>query len=323
MDNQLKKQIKQRLKQVHERLGHLDEKYFRIPVRNQFPPVFILGVPRSGSTLLGQIVLSAFHLAYIPNIAAQFYMCPVTMARWGLRFCRRYSTAFESRYGYERGCMAPSEAGPIWNRWFPSEQKEGFNYTPSGYMRPDAQFQVRQLVAHFERLFKAPFFTKNLKMSVRLQSLREIFPESLFITVHREPFETARSILLYRRKYQRYPWWSVMPREIGSLMDLPDVDQVCHQVYYLEKNMTDDLRLFPSYQSLSINFNALCKDPRKYLKRIEDFLIRGGLSVRKKTTDIPEKFNPPDFRRNEYVNQNTINRIESTLKALYHNDRTE
>jgi hypothetical protein len=323
MDNQLKKYAKYRLKQVHGQLGHLDEKYFRIPIRNQYPPVFILGVPRSGSTLLGQIVLSAFHLAYIPNIAARFYMCPVTMASWGLRFCRGYSSVFESRYGYERGCMAPSEAGSIWNRWFPSEQEEGFNYTPAGYMSPDGQFQVKQLVAHFERLFQGPFFTKNLKMSVRLQSIREIFPEALFITVHREPIETARSILLYRRKYQRHPWWSVMPREIDSLLDLPDVAQVCNQVYYLEKNMTDDLGLFPTDQSLSIQYRTLCECPQQELNRIEDFLIRGGLSVRKKTTVIPEKFYLPDFRCNEFVDQESVDQIESTLKALYHNERTK
>ena len=39
-------------------------------------PVFLVGPPRTGSTLLFQLLLNSFHFSYVSNITSFFYSCP-------------------------------------------------------------------------------------------------------------------------------------------------------------------------------------------------------------------------------------------------------
>ncbi|NIU01842.1 MAG: hypothetical protein GWN01_13310, partial [Nitrosopumilaceae archaeon] len=68
-----------------------------------------------------------------------------------------------------------------------------------------------QIIAYLEWLFDSPFLTKNVKMSVRLPALKEIFPEAKLIRIRRNPVDIALSLLLARR-IRGLEWWSVMPK---------------------------------------------------------------------------------------------------------------
>jgi len=44
---------------------------------NTLPPIFIVGAPRSGTTLLTQVLISSFELGYIDNISSKFWTNPL------------------------------------------------------------------------------------------------------------------------------------------------------------------------------------------------------------------------------------------------------
>ena len=47
---------------------------------------FVLGPPRSGTTLLYELLLTRFRFAYFSNLAHRFYRTPVAASRLGLRW---------------------------------------------------------------------------------------------------------------------------------------------------------------------------------------------------------------------------------------------
>ncbi|NIU01843.1 MAG: hypothetical protein GWN01_13315, partial [Nitrosopumilaceae archaeon] len=78
MKTHLKKTVKHLLRQAHKLTGILDRPYLMREIECRYPPVFILGPPRSGTTLLYQLMTCSFNFAYIPNIANKFYRCPIS-----------------------------------------------------------------------------------------------------------------------------------------------------------------------------------------------------------------------------------------------------
>jgi len=294
----------------------LDRRFLAQRLKCQWPLIFILGPPRSGTTLLYQLMIHAFKLAYFPNIGNTFYMCPIFATQLGMKRCPVYQTNFTSNYGFEKRCMAPSEAGNIWNRWFPEEKRDGFNYTPASYLTLDTQHLIYQLIANLERLFEAPFLTKNVKTNVRLRVLYEIFPNALFIRIQRDLIDTAVSLLLYRRK-KKLNWHSVMPKEINKIKRLSDIEQVCHQIFYVEKNMKKDIQLFAPDQFYSVRYERLCENPIRELEKIHHFLTIHECKPERKNNRVPPAFCRSKPVVGQWINQKEIRTIEKIISKLY------
>ena len=300
---------------MHQPTALLEIFALRRRIQCKWPPVFIVGSPRSGTTLLYQLLMSAFKFSYIPNISNTWYMMPVAAASLGKRFNKPYSSSFKSEHGFEEGIMAPSEAGKIWNRWFPHEKREGFNYTPSNYLPESVQMKIYSFVANIENTFDAPFLTKNVKMSVRINALLEIFPDALFIHIQRNPVHSAASLLNIRRQKKK-SWWSVMPREYPSIKLQPELEQVCQQVYYTELNIKKDLQDIENSRLHQVNYAKLCTNPVQKLQVIGKFLANNGLPADSDFSSIPKSFPASRPLKAKFIKDIELEKIQSILDTL-------
>jgi hypothetical protein len=281
-----------------------------------YPPIFIVGPPRSGSTLLYQLMVHCFHLAYFPNIADRYNTAPVIATKFGLRHCKPYASDFTSKYGVIEGRMAPHEAGGIWNRWYPTEYNDGYNYTGAGYFHDNTKHIIYQTVAGIEELFDAPFINKNVKNSVRILSLVEIFPEALFIQIRRDPFDNANSILKSRRERNQSvnDWWSVMPKEIELLRGKNYFEQVCGQVFYVEKNIAEDITRVGRGRLHVVHYEKLCDYPKKELHEVSVFVSAHGCDLNIKY-DVPKAFESSKYKRGALSDEEEM--MRKTLARYY------
>jgi len=277
----------------------------------RYSPVFILGVPRSGTTLLYQLMIHHFHFAYFPNVANALYTTPILGTRFGLKCCKTYVSDFISSYGGSKGWMAPSEAGRIWNRWYPVEDIDGYNYTSAGHLDEKAKHIIYQTVAGVEEAFGAPFISKNVKHSVRVQSLTEIFPSALFIHIKRNPWDTANSILRTRKTKSDniHSWFAVMPREIDLLRDRNYLEQICGQIFYVERNIAEDAKAVGKDRLHIIQYDGLCDNPKEELNRVSEFMHLRGAALQTKH-DVPESFERSEHKRDG------LNKEESMLREI-------
>lgn len=204
-------------------------------------PVFIIGAPRSGSTLIYQLLLKHGRFAYISNLMSLLPGFMIILAKIFKNF-HEIENISSSQYGYIPGFFSPSEAGAIFQKWFETE--------PSEVLKK----RIRNTYSLISDYLNAPLLSKNLKNSLRLQNIYTTFPEARFIYVKRDPLFNAQSILLARRKLMGsdYEWWSVAPENHKSVLGKNPMYQVIWQVLEINKHISDFIKKFsPEYIEIS------------------------------------------------------------------------
>ena len=75
-------------------------------------PIFIIGAPRSGSTLLYQLLVKHTRVGYISNLMSLFPHKMITLAEY-TKAWHGSRNLKKSNLGYIAGLFSPSEAGAI------------------------------------------------------------------------------------------------------------------------------------------------------------------------------------------------------------------
>lgn len=278
-----------------------------------YPPVFIIGVPRSGSTLLYKTLADRFEFAFINNLSANFYrtlyMGSLLSKSLGISMPQGYSI----HYGALEGLGAPNECGAFWYRWFP----RGLDiYTPKGVLSSDQHEEIRREILSVSALFGAPMIFKNLFNSLRIGALVECFPEAIFIYCKRDPLQNALSLLRGRieRQGDKQAWWTLPPREVHDLMRQSYQWQVAGQVHYIERQIVRDIQSYGQERFLTINYEEFCGDVHGSLRQMESFLNRCGCHVKTQRTDIPVRF---DVRKVTGLDPSDEYSVENAVRLLY------
>ena len=90
------------------------------------PVIYIIGAPRSGTTLVYQLICKCFSVGYINNLAARFWLRPsigvhLTKSLFNEDLGRKHIT-FQSELGRTNGAANPHEFGYFWSHWFRSAE---------------------------------------------------------------------------------------------------------------------------------------------------------------------------------------------------------
>lgn len=261
-------------------------------IKLEYPPIFIIGAPRSGSTLLFQTLINCYEFTHLTNVHNKFYGAIGFIERWfGPSWKRGGVGKYESYYGLSKGRWAPSECGEFWYRWF----RRFPPYTRRGEISNVKLKCIRRVVASLGIAGERPILFKNLYCSLRLQPLAQAFPEGLFIVIKRNPIRIASSILTCRKKVNgNYcDWWSVPPPEYGQLKHLSPPLQVMGQIKAIYRLIESDAKQIDVGRFLNVSYESFCANTPKELKYIEDFLISHGLKL-KQHNDVPMCFPLPN-----------------------------
>jgi len=234
------------------------------------PSLFILGLPRSGTTLVYQYVVHRLRVAYFTSGVGRFPKSPCTITRWEHKRHGDYSSDFQSNYGSVAGRTAPHEAGEVWARWFGYE-----DYVRYADLDERAIGPLRRTIACVQQAFgDAPFVNKNVKHLLRLDALPRIFPKSVFLVIQRSLRDVALSVL--RARHANYGdatrWWSARPPDYDALKSLPPAAQVAGQLQSLQRRMEADLSAVPAARVLTIDYESFCQRPDALVEQLRPLL---------------------------------------------------
>ncbi len=250
--------------------------------------VFIVGPPRSGTTLLYEALATRFRFAYISNAAHRMYHTPAAATRLFSRCIADWRGTFKSRYGHISGWGSPNEGGWIWRRWIPED-----HYLDSSAADALPVNQMRRTFSAMSAILRAPMLNKNVMHSVHMRLLDRVFPSCVFIALERSPADNIRSIVHARieshglRHVRR--WLSVRPRGWEDFQDAPVVDQVAAQVYHTYRDISLDSTSLGDDRVWWVDYKGLCEDPTATMKCIYDFLVRNGIDVQDRLA-LPQRF---------------------------------
>ena len=172
----------------------------------EHPFVFVLGLPRSGTTLTSQLLAYCLDAGYIDNVAARFWLAPVH----GIRLARLIAggghgeTSFLSDHARTPGLADIHEFGYFWRHWL---RKHTFDDVVEARAR-EGEIDwtgLRRTLANVQHELGKPFVAKNVLASYHLAKVREVLGPVVWVYVERDPLDVCISILEARRTVLHRP----------------------------------------------------------------------------------------------------------------------
>jgi LPS sulfotransferase NodH len=255
----------------------------------EHPFVFVVGLPRSGTTLLSQVLAYCLDAGYVDNFAARFWLAPVH----GIRLARLIAgdaepVSFESDYARTRTLHDIHEFGYFWRFWL---KKETFEDVVHAREREgDIDWDgLRLTLANVQYELGKPLVAKNMLGAYHLPKLREVLRQVIYVYVERDRLDVCVSILDARRKYYDDPatWWSYVPVEYPLLKDRDPFAQIAGQVHYLARFYERAFAELGEESVVRVTYERLCRDPASVLAAVQE-RVEGAFGYR-----IGERQPPP------------------------------
>ena len=175
-------------------------------------PVFFIGVPRSGTTIVFETFSAHENMAWFSNYFYRFPKHPELALISRLAFSNRLLGAKrqngESRFRLPK--PYPIECYPVWERYCGREFR--FDYLLGRTASPIQREEVGRLVTDVTRYQGKRRFVAKLTGPARIHYLNSIFPNALFIHVIRDGRAVVNSLLkvgFWKQGggYEK-PWWT-------------------------------------------------------------------------------------------------------------------
>jgi len=282
----------------------------RIKSENKYQPVFIIGAPRTGSTILYQAITNRFDVLYIDNLTCLFHQfLPLGMKLSKFFYSDSAHNVSSSHFGKTTnfGLHAPAECGNFWYRWLPKD-KHFIDYDD---FDDRVVKEIHQEIYSVIKKERKNFVFKNLNAGQRLRLIRKVSPNAKIIFIRRNPLETALSIYKSRIKndVKDDEWWSIMPPNVKELNKLPLFEKIVKQIYYLEKQIMRDKKLFPQKKFLTIDYKTFLDNPENILEIIKKFMGE-DIKNRKNADKLKIK------KKHHEYNENVVKNFEKEIEKL-------
>ncbi len=228
--------------------------------------IFILGAPRTGSTLLYQAMASAFALPFISNFTnAHFPAHPIL----GLAIQTAMSPeiSFSSSFGKTAAPFEPSEGSAVMTAWFGGGHP---SQVTSARILPGRESHFLSTLRAVEALYRRPLLTKNAWNCFRAEYLASALPRAKFIWIRRDIEDAALSDLnaRYVTKSDPSAWNSATPANHQDLLRRPPVEQVIENQFEYNSALQRSLARVGDGKHSVIWYEDFVRDPRSILSAI-------------------------------------------------------
>lgn len=235
--------------------------------------VFILGAPRTGSTLIYQAVCARFELPYIANITNELFSA-APIVGLALQKVVTVPVLFESRFGKTQGPFQPSEGSAVVSTWFGGGHPSALK---SKDILPGREGHFISTLSAAQFLYGAPLVIKNAWNCFRVPYLATALPRARFIWVRRDIAAAAKSDLdaRYRTKDgDAASWNSATPANVEELRKMPPAQQVVENQHAFNNAIGSNLALHAAGRWMEIWHEDFREDAESELARIGTFLAR-------------------------------------------------
>lgn len=294
--NNLIAELKESLLPVQER----KRKEFKETKR---PVIFVIGNPRSGTTLILQWLASLGVFSYPSNVLNRFAYAPYIGALiQNMLFDKDYdpngdfkdiqsNINFDSDLGKSKGALATNEFQHFIRNYM---HDSSIKYPTALTKKEIKEFNFNDFcrdLASIELALNRPFVTKGAMLQFNIIELYNAFKKSIFVFTKRDPFLNMQSIFLARKKYYNdyNTWWSVKPKEYEFLKDMDIYHQIAGQVYFTNKKIEEDLENIPEENQLTFEYEKFCENPKYYFEEIKKKYAFWGYNI------SSEYAGPPSF----------------------------
>ncbi len=252
----------------------------KIP-ESSLPIVFFCFAPRTGSTLISQVLAHTQEIAYISNYAARFWEAPyialLLERELGLRELvdkNIRSDDYSSEYGVTKNIFEPHEFGFFWNKYIPYRANETHFVEEKAFTKNTTSELYREIMAMLS-VDNKPFYFKNAIAGLNCHYIKNVFPDSFFIIVKRDYKFVAQSIFEGRRNLygSEDSWFSLRPRQYKDIIDNYNnsYDQIALQIKGIYENINRGTEGIKD-RCLEIQYEDFCRTPKKHISDVFELI---------------------------------------------------
>ena len=238
------------------------EKIKKVAGEQEIPIIFVVGIQRTGSTLISQFIENTFPFFPLGNSNAIFKRSGYYIHKWFAKHYRPSRYSYQNFYGISRGFFSIGDCYEVWDRWF------GKNH----YIIPNEipQEKLASLKEYFSGLYRAskhPILTKNNRNSLMIRLFKQTFSQSFFVIVRRDPVPVIRSTLKASMDFFGHEdlLWGLYP---GHDFDTRDYENIVEaatvQYLMLDKLMNEQIRELEESEYMVIDYDDFCANPEKF-----------------------------------------------------------
>lgn len=233
------------------------------------PIVLVGGAPRSGTTILDQVLIGALPCTYFNNLTAVFPRAPIMANKIFGRFLRKPTENFENFYGRTSGFANRNDALHLWDRWLGNDR-----YRPPTRLEPGVADDMRRFFGAYEAAFGGPIVNKNNALAICADVVADALPTAHFICIRREPLYAVQSILGTREFIQgeRTAPYGVGDPEYTAPPGADPIAEVCAQILYHERRREELQRKLGS-RFWVVEYEEFCRAPHVIVERVADEIL--------------------------------------------------
>jgi len=283
------------------------------------PMIFVLGGSRCGTTLLYQTLARYLPVSYIDNFTASFLHSPLSALKLFQNVIPRPKKSFKSYFGSVKGLGGANDGFPIWNRWLGEDR----NNAPKDISQ-QSKIEMKKFFNIWRHISKKPFLNKNNRNSLNAPMFDAIFENSYFIEIYRNPIFVAQSLILSRRKVQGSDkiGWGLLSKDWKKSDDiLSYIDDVCEQVYQVDKVLAEGRKMIDSKKYIRVAFEDFCKNPKLTVQKVGSAALNTKInndeldSLEFSTSSNQQRLTDLEFERikSAFERLNTINSAKNIL----------
>jgi hypothetical protein len=248
-------------------------------------PIMVVGLPRSGTTLVYELLVQAFEVGFLTRLFSYTYGLPNFSARLVAQKIRDPLARFDSTYGKIPGRFAPAENAVFWERWF-AETEELGHHIPSGCISDRATHEAEAIIASMSAITRRPFVFKNVYMTLSVPAFLRLLPRAKVVVVQRN-FESVVASL-YKGRKTRATWWSIHPPFATDVYSRDAFEQTVFQCVRSQQILERTLASMAPSQCLIVDYESVCEAPQSFVEKVA--VWAGTDFARRSNSMIPDRF---------------------------------
>jgi len=240
---------------------------------SKVPVLFISYLPRSGSTLLYQLLALTRRFNYISNLQSRFWLAPYLGGHVEISLYDKFKAplSLRSDYGLTSEPFEPSEFTYFWEHWLNIARSNTHTLTK----REEKRIKTAQLVIELNALRSLssfPLVFKKEWLGMNAGFLIENIPNVKFVHIDRSSLDLTASILHAREDVYGsiHSWWAAKPSNYAQLSRLDPCRQVAGQISGIRNDISKWVSCYPD-KFLCLRYEYLLQDVRRHIKMIADF----------------------------------------------------
>jgi len=264
------------LQEMNKALRPINDNLSSTAHEGDLPPlIFFCFAPRTGSTLISQVLARTGEFSYVSNYVARFWEAPylsmIIEKKLDLRQLNEhkiYPGMLKSDYGTTFHFAEPHEFGFFWNKLLPNNET---HFIEPGQVPEQQATWVRQQINAMRRVYNKPFFIKNGIIGYNPAVIKQLFPDAWFVVIQRDWAFVAQSIFLGRLKIfgNTKEWLSLRPKEYKKIRasSASEFEEIAGQIKYIYRNIEDGIKGSEN-RVLRLSYEAFCANPKKLIDKI-------------------------------------------------------